>query len=296
METPTRSPGRIVGAIEVEASPWVEDNLWILEQMQVDPLFVGTIGDLQPEKEDFAELFDRYRKNPLFLGLRCGNLWGRRLGTLLGDRRFVDGLRRLAEADMVMDTADPSMDLLAAVVRASDAVPGLRIVLDQRDRHAVTQEGWNAADRSDAALAVVEREAALRGRVVLQNLGDAESRLEGLPNLRAQSVAAAQAQRMLRLVGLRRPGEQIAAQLTDVLKERALVGDDILPEAPRRESVAQKDRTAVDQRRSDRHDAAHTVIHGQTVIHAVCHASVEKPCEPVAPLHDTVVTDIRRLR
>ena len=45
---PFAKPLNIVGAIEVEASPWVEDNLWVLEQMQGDPLFVGTIGDLEP--------------------------------------------------------------------------------------------------------------------------------------------------------------------------------------------------------------------------------------------------------
>jgi L-fuconolactonase len=127
---PYANPLNIVGAIEVEASPWVEDNLWVLEKIETDTLFVGTIGDLEPEKEDFVELFDRYRKNPLFLGLRCGNLWGRRLAAQLDDRRFLDGLRHLAEAEMVMDAADPSMDLLQAVVRVSDAVPNLRIVLD----------------------------------------------------------------------------------------------------------------------------------------------------------------------
>src|ERR1700756_2548875 len=33
-------PLNIVGAIEVEASPWVEDNLWVLERIQTDKLFV----------------------------------------------------------------------------------------------------------------------------------------------------------------------------------------------------------------------------------------------------------------
>src|SRR6188508_3632174 len=65
-------PLNIVGAIELEASPWVEDNLWVLEQMQTDTLYVGTVGDLEPEKPDFRELFDRFRKNPMFLGIRCG--------------------------------------------------------------------------------------------------------------------------------------------------------------------------------------------------------------------------------
>ncbi|HEY0265168.1 MAG TPA: hypothetical protein VGC16_00355, partial [Rhizomicrobium sp.] len=44
------APLGIVGAIELEASPWVEDNLWVLEQMQTDTMFVGTVGDLEPEK------------------------------------------------------------------------------------------------------------------------------------------------------------------------------------------------------------------------------------------------------
>src|SRR5437762_4917764 len=45
-------PLNIVGAIELEASPWVEDNLWVLEQMQTDTMFVGTVGDLEPEKPE----------------------------------------------------------------------------------------------------------------------------------------------------------------------------------------------------------------------------------------------------
>ena len=45
----------IVGAIEVEASPWVEDNLWVLEVCQKDTIMVGTIGDLEPAKPEFRE-------------------------------------------------------------------------------------------------------------------------------------------------------------------------------------------------------------------------------------------------
>src|ERR1043165_5781028 len=63
-------PLNIVGAIELEASPWVEDNLWVLEQMETDTLFVGTVGDLEPEKPDFPELYARFRKHPMFLGIR----------------------------------------------------------------------------------------------------------------------------------------------------------------------------------------------------------------------------------
>ena len=123
-------PLNIVGAIELEASPWVEDNLWVLEQMETDTRFVGTVGDLEPEKPDFAELFNRFRKNPMFLGIRCGNIWDRDVSKLENNAQFLDGLKRLADADMVMDTANPTIALLQTMIRIHDKLPNLRIVLD----------------------------------------------------------------------------------------------------------------------------------------------------------------------
>jgi L-fuconolactonase len=127
---PYAEPLNIVAAIELEASPWVEDNLWVLEQMETDTMFVGTVGDLEPEKPDFAELFDRFRKNPMFLGIRCGNIWGRDVSKQVPDPRFIDGLKRVADAGLVMDTANPTVDLMQAMLKISDKVPTLRIVLD----------------------------------------------------------------------------------------------------------------------------------------------------------------------
>lgn len=123
-------PLNIVGAIELEASPWVEDNLWVLEQMETDPLFVGTVGDLEPEKPDFAELFDRFRKNPMFLGIRCGNIWDRSVDKQIENPKFIEGLKRVADAGMVMDSANPTVALMNTMVRINDKVPGLKIVLD----------------------------------------------------------------------------------------------------------------------------------------------------------------------
>ena len=37
----------------------------------------AVVGNLEPEKPEFAEYLGRYHKNPLFRGIRCGNLWGR---------------------------------------------------------------------------------------------------------------------------------------------------------------------------------------------------------------------------
>lgn len=123
-------PLNIVGAIELEASPWVEDNLWVLDQMATDTLYVGTVGDLEPEKPDFAELFDRFRKNPMFLGIRCGLIWGRNVVAQADDPKFIDGLRRVADADLVMDTANPNLALLSTMVKLNDKIPNLRIMCD----------------------------------------------------------------------------------------------------------------------------------------------------------------------
>jgi predicted TIM-barrel fold metal-dependent hydrolase len=140
-------PLNIVGAIELEASPWIEDNLWVLEQEHTDPLFVGTVGDLEPEKPEFADEFARFRKDPLFLGIRCGNIWNRDVSKQVNDPKFIDGLKRVADADMVMDSANPTVGLLETMVKINDKVPGLRIVLDhlpQLDPTPAEQPGYDA--------------------------------------------------------------------------------------------------------------------------------------------------------
>ena len=123
-------PLGIVGAIEIEASPWIEDNLWVLEVEQKDPIMLGTIGNLQPDKPEFKEYLDRFHKNKLFLGLRYGNLWGYSLVDQVSNPKFIEGLRLMQDAGLALDTANPRPDLLEAVVRVTDKVPELRIIVD----------------------------------------------------------------------------------------------------------------------------------------------------------------------
>ena len=114
----------------MEASPWIEDNLWVLQVAQQDPMMVGVVGNLRPEKPEFAEYLERYRKNKLFLGIRYGNLWGYSLAEQVGNPAFIEGLKLLQQAGLVLDTANPRPDLIEAVIRVNDKVPGLRIVVD----------------------------------------------------------------------------------------------------------------------------------------------------------------------
>jgi len=48
---------------------------------------------------------------------RCGNIWNRDVSKQIPDPKFIDGLRRVADADMVMDSANPTVELMQAMVQ-----------------------------------------------------------------------------------------------------------------------------------------------------------------------------------
>ena len=53
------APLGITGGIKVEASPWVEDNLWVLMIIENEPIIVGMIGCLDPTKPEFREYLEQ---------------------------------------------------------------------------------------------------------------------------------------------------------------------------------------------------------------------------------------------
>lgn len=120
----------IVGVIEVECSPWLEDNQWVLDIAAKDSLIVGTVGDLEPGKPGFRQHLERFHRNPLFRGIRYGNLWGRNLAAEIAREEFVSDIKALADAGLGLDTADQATEMLSAAVRLTDKVPNLRVVLD----------------------------------------------------------------------------------------------------------------------------------------------------------------------
>jgi len=119
-----------VGAIEVECSPWFEDNQWVLDIAAQDSIMVGTIGNLDPGRADFGSRFELLHRNSLLRGIRYGNLWGRSLAEGVSRPEVVSNLKLLADAGLAMDTANPDPVLLAAVVRLTDQIPSLRVVID----------------------------------------------------------------------------------------------------------------------------------------------------------------------
>lgn len=127
-------PLGVVGAIAVEASPWLEDNLWLLETAERDEIMVGVIGNLDLTAHDFGEVFSRFALNPLFRGIRSGNLWGRNLLSRLSNPEVMNSLALVEQAGRVFETANPSIDLLEAVSRIGDALPSMTIVIDHFPR------------------------------------------------------------------------------------------------------------------------------------------------------------------
>ena len=123
-------PLGIVGGIKVEASPWVEDNLWVLMIIQDEPMIVGMVGNLDPMKPEFQEYLGRYHRNQLFLGIRYGNIWeGHDIVKAVERPEFIANMKAFAQTGLTFEVANPRLDLVEATVRLTDKVPELRVVL-----------------------------------------------------------------------------------------------------------------------------------------------------------------------
>src|SRR5258708_4576224 len=122
-------PLGVTGTIEVEASAWLEDNQWVLDLAAKHPVIVGTVGHLEPGKPEFRKALARFHKNPLFRGIRLGAAGGRGFAPGVPESDFISDMRALADAGLELDAiGGPS--LLPHVVRLTDRVPALRIVIN----------------------------------------------------------------------------------------------------------------------------------------------------------------------
>jgi L-fucono-1,5-lactonase len=120
----------IAGAIEVECSPWLQDNQWVLDLAARDKIIVGTVGNLDPGDAAFPEQLERFHRNPRFRGIRFGNLWGRNLADEIVKPAFIAGCKRLADAGLSLDSANPDPSLIRAALAVTDRVPSLRVIID----------------------------------------------------------------------------------------------------------------------------------------------------------------------
>lgn len=117
----------VVGVVEIECSSWLEDNQWVLDLAAKDTLIVGTVGHLNPGKPNFRRHVERFHRNPLFRGIRVS---GGILTSQQANADFVSDLKFLADAGLELDTISLDTKSLGSVLRLTDRIPNLRIVLD----------------------------------------------------------------------------------------------------------------------------------------------------------------------
>ncbi|WP_425618618.1 amidohydrolase [Anatilimnocola sp. NA78] len=119
-------PLGITGTIVVEASPWVEDNQWLLDLADRNPFIVGVIGNLKPGTPDFVKHVERFADNERFRGIRV-NVGDLKAG--LDQPDYVNDLRVLSAAKLTLDV-NGGPDTPARVARLAEMLPRLRIVIN----------------------------------------------------------------------------------------------------------------------------------------------------------------------
>jgi L-fuconolactonase len=141
-------PLGVTGAVVVEASPWVEDNEWVLNLAEKNPVIVGLVGHLEPAAEGFAANLARFAKNPLFRGIRVN---GNVIAGGITRPAFVEDLQRLADADLMMDTIGNAA-MVPALITLTGKIPKLRIAIDHMPSEPT---GWQ--NSRDALLELARR-------------------------------------------------------------------------------------------------------------------------------------------
>lgn len=116
----------VTGTVVVEASPWVEDNQWVLDLARDNKFILGLIGNLPAGMPEFAPLLERFAAHRLFRGIRIG---ANDLDERLRRPEFVADLRRLADAGLTLDLNGPAASL-AAMARLAAELPQLKIVVN----------------------------------------------------------------------------------------------------------------------------------------------------------------------
>jgi len=111
-------PLGVTGAIVIEASSWLEDNQWVLDQAMDHPFILGFVGHLDPASRDFHAHLARFLKNRLFKGIR------------LNANQLVqlppDSLRPLGDAGLMLDAIGDAKMIPALAKLPSN----LRIAID----------------------------------------------------------------------------------------------------------------------------------------------------------------------
>jgi L-fuconolactonase len=115
-------PRPVTGTVVVEASPWVEDNQWVLDLAAKDPFILGLVGNLPVGTREFAGHLKRFAANKLFRGIRIRD-------QKLDDPAFIADLKLLTDHDLSLDLVNGG-DILLFADKLAKMLPSMRIIID----------------------------------------------------------------------------------------------------------------------------------------------------------------------
>jgi len=145
----------VTGTVVVEASGWVEDNAWVLDQAHRNPIIVGVVGNLSEVMGTprFAETLARLSADRLFRGIRLQKAED------LARPEWQEDLKALAAKGLAVDLNAGGIAALDAVAANAGRFPTLKIVLDHAayiDFGKPPSDDWiRAFERAAAAPNVV---------------------------------------------------------------------------------------------------------------------------------------------
>jgi predicted TIM-barrel fold metal-dependent hydrolase len=94
-----------------------------------EPIMVGEVGDLLLGHPDYREHLERLHRNPLYVGIRVSNLWGRNVAELLKKPQVWADLKALADAGLAMDFGG-GPEQVRQLLQITDRIPSLRVVIN----------------------------------------------------------------------------------------------------------------------------------------------------------------------
>ncbi len=123
-------PFNVKGTVVVESSARMEDNDWAFAMAEKNPVVVGYVGRLTPGSADFPILLEKYRKNPLFLGIRISFAIA---NSVIAQPQALADLKLMANAGLQIDLGGAPHQLpqtLIQLAKISERIPNLRMVLN----------------------------------------------------------------------------------------------------------------------------------------------------------------------
>lgn len=118
-------PVGVTETVVVEASPWVEDNQWLLDVARDHPCLIGIVGRLPIGEEGCTKLIDRFAAAPKFRGVRVS---GTAVMEGLEKPGFMKDIERLAVHGLVPDlNGGPVLD---AADRLAARLPEMRVIVE----------------------------------------------------------------------------------------------------------------------------------------------------------------------